>query len=140
MNAIAIEFSRAGARGRWVIPVAGLLVGLATALGAFGSHALKQVLPPDRLAVYDLAVTYQFYHSLGLLGVGFAVRFVDSALLRFSAWMVLIGMLLFAGSIYVVAFGAPRAVNFVTPFGGASLMIGWASFALAMWRARTPAD
>jgi uncharacterized membrane protein YgdD (TMEM256/DUF423 family) len=140
MNAIAFEFSRSDARGRWVIPVAGLMIGLATALGAFGSHALKQVLPSDRLQVYDLAVTYQFYHSLGLLGIGFAVRFVDSALLRFSAWMVLAGMLLFAGSIYAVAFGAPRALNFVTPFGGASLMIGWASFALAMWRARTSTD
>ena len=140
MNAIAFEFTRADARGRWVIPLAGLLIGLATALGAFGSHALKQVLPPDRLAVYDIAVNYQFYHSLGLMGIGFAIRFVDSALLRFSAWMVLIGMLLFAGSIYVIAFGAPKVIGAITPFGGASLMIGWASFALAMWRARTSAD
>ncbi len=112
---------------------AGLLLALATILGAFGAHALKTHLSPDKLQVYETAVRYHFYHALGLLGIGLALRATDSALLRMAAVVVLIGVVLFSGSLYALTFGAPRAVGIVTPVGGLALIIGWIVFAIAVW-------
>jgi uncharacterized membrane protein YgdD (TMEM256/DUF423 family) len=114
---------------------AGLLLALATAFGAFGAHALKGHLPSERLQVYETAVRYHFYHSLGLLGIGLALRTVDSGLLRWAAVLVVVGVVLFSGSLYALTFGAPRGFGAVTPFGGLALIAGWFLFAAAMWRA-----
>jgi len=89
------------------------------------------------LTVFLTADRYQFFHSLGLLGVGLAVRSINSALLRRAAALILIGIVLFCGSLYALTFGAPQALGFITPLGGLLLTAGWVSFAIAMWRART---
>jgi uncharacterized membrane protein YgdD (TMEM256/DUF423 family) len=60
------------ARAIWV--AAALSLAMATALGAFGTHALRPILTPERFASFDIAVTYQFFHSLGLMGIGFLIR------------------------------------------------------------------
>jgi uncharacterized membrane protein YgdD (TMEM256/DUF423 family) len=93
-------------------------------------------LSPDRLSVYLTADRYQFFQSLGLLGVGLAARAVDAALLRRAGALLLIGIVLFCGSLYALAFGAPHAVGFLTPLGGLLLIAGWVSFVIAMWRTR----
>lgn len=124
--------------GRRVLAVAGLLLAVATALGALGAHALKSHLPPERLAVYDTAVRYHFWHALGMLAVGILMRSMDSALLRASAISVLLGILLFSGSLYLLSFGltlgVPRVVGVATPLGGLALISGWVLFAVAMLR------
>jgi len=106
----------------------------ATVLGALGAHALQGRLSPDRLHVYDTAVRYHFYHSLGLLAIGLAVRAGAGSLARWSAGLVLLGVVLFSGSLYVLCFGAPRAIGVVTPIGGLALIAGWLMFAVAMLR------
>lgn len=121
---------------RWIMALAALLIAIATALGAFGAHGLQKMLPPDRLAIYETAVTYQFYHSLGLLGIGLSVASRERRGARIAARLVVLGMALFAGSIYALTFGAPSAIGIVTPLGGLSLMAGWALFALTIWSAR----
>ncbi len=121
---------------RWMIALAALSIAIATALGAFGAHGLQKVLSPDRLAVFETAVKYQFYHSLGLLGIGLAVVTRERRGARLAARLVVAGMVLFAGSIYALTFGAPSALGIVTPFGGFALMSGWALFALTIWSAR----
>ena len=121
---------------RWMIALAALSIGIATALGAFGAHGLQAVLAPDRLAVFETAVKYQFYHSLGLLGIGLAVVARERRGARLAERLVVAGMILFAGSIYALTFGAPAWIGIVTPFGGLSLMAGWALFALTAWSAR----
>jgi uncharacterized membrane protein YgdD (TMEM256/DUF423 family) len=137
MNATVLDsttpdVSRAALRGgRSVLVLAGVLLALGTLLGAFGSHALKATLPPDRLEVYETAVLYHFFHALGLLGVGLAMRDGVSTLLRWAAGLIVAGIVLFAGSIYVLTFGAPRALGMVTPLGGIALMAGWSLFALS---------
>jgi len=116
------------------LAIAGLLLALATAFGAFGAHALKAQLSPDRLQVYETAVRYHFFHALGLLGIGVALRSVDVGLVRWGAVLVLVGIVLFSGSLYALTFGAPRPFGIVTPLGGLALIAGWISFAIGAWR------
>lgn len=121
-------------RGRNILALAGVLLALGTALGALGAHALRAKLAPERLAVYQTAVTYHIFNALGLLALGIAARWLQSPLLAWSTALVISGILLFSGSIYAIAFGAPRALGMVTPLGGLALMAGWLLFALAAWR------
>jgi uncharacterized membrane protein YgdD (TMEM256/DUF423 family) len=119
---------------RKTLAVAGALIALATALGAFGAHALKAHLSSDKLLVYETAVRYHFIHALGLLAIGVLLRSVDGELLRWSAALVLVGIVLFSGSLYLLTFGAPRFVGIITPLGGLALIAGWILFATTMWR------
>jgi uncharacterized membrane protein YgdD (TMEM256/DUF423 family) len=116
------------------LAAAGILLALATALGAFGAHALKAQLAPDRLQVYETAVRYHFFHTLGLLGIGVTMRFVDGSPVRWAAVLVLVGVVLFSGSLYALTFGAPRFLGVVTPLGGLALIAGWLCFAAGVWR------
>jgi len=117
-----------------ILAIAGVLLALATACGAFGAHALKAHLAPERLQVYETAVRHHFYHSLGLLGIGLVLRTVDSGSLRWAALLIVIGIGLFSGSLYALTLGAPRALGVLTPFGGLALIAGWLLFAFAVWR------
>jgi uncharacterized membrane protein YgdD (TMEM256/DUF423 family) len=119
---------------RKTLAAAGTLIALATVLGAFGAHALKAHLAPDKLLVYETAVRYHFLHALGLLAIGVLLRSVDGELLRWSAILVFVGILLFSGSLYWLTFGAPRLVGIVTPIGGLALIAGWILFATTIWR------
>jgi uncharacterized membrane protein YgdD (TMEM256/DUF423 family) len=119
---------------RRTLAIAGALIALATALGAFGAHALKAHLPQDKLLVYETAVRYHFIHALGLLAIGVLLRSLDGGLLRWSATLVLAGIILFSGSLYWLTFGAPRFVGIITPLGGLALIAGWILFATTMWR------
>lgn len=107
---------------------------LATILGALGAHGLRGHLAPERLEVYDTAVRYHFFNALGLLAIGLALRSVDSGALRFSAALIIAGVVLFSGSLYALALGGPTLLGFVTPFGGLALIAGWLTFAVAIWR------
>jgi len=119
---------------RRTLAVAGALIALATALGAFGAHALKAHLTQDKLLVYETAVRYHFLHALGLLAIGVLLRSIDGELLRWSATLLLIGIVLFSGSLYLLTFGAPRFLGLITPIGGLALIAGWILFATTMWR------
>jgi len=119
---------------RKTLVLAGLLIALATALGAFGAHALKAHLPQDKLQVYETAVRYHFLHALGLLAIGVLLRSLDGELLRWAAALVLAGIVLFSGSLYLLTFGAPRLVGIVTPVGGLALIAGWILFAATVLR------
>jgi len=121
------------ASGR-TLAAAGLLLALATACGAFGAHALRGHLPPGRLELWDTAVRYHFLQALGLLGVGLTLRSRDTGMLRAAATLIAAGIVLFPGSLYALAFGAPRAYGALTPLGGLAWIIGWMLFALGVWR------
>jgi uncharacterized membrane protein YgdD (TMEM256/DUF423 family) len=116
------------------LAVAGLLLALATASGAFGAHALKGHLPAGRLELWETAVRYHFLQALGLLGVGLTLRALDSGALRAAAALIAVGIVLFSGSLYALALGAPRALGVLTPLGGLSWIIAWLLFASRVWR------
>jgi uncharacterized membrane protein YgdD (TMEM256/DUF423 family) len=121
--------------GRRTLIAGALLILVATAAGAFGTHALKPVLTEARFDSFQTAVSYQFFHALGLLAIGLLQRqHPGSALLRASARLILLGIALFAGSIYGITAGGPRALGMVAPLGGVSLMLAWLVFAVAVAR------
>lgn len=121
--------------------LAAISIAVATALGAFGTHALRPILTPERFASFDIAVTYQFFHSLGLLGIGFLQR-QDPTNRAFGrlATALLVGIMLFCGSIYALTFGAPKWIAMIAPFGGGTLILSWVLIAIAIWRSPSFAD
>ena len=123
-----------GLAARRALGAAGILLALATVAGALGAHTLKSHWAPQRLDVYDTAVRYQFYHALGLLGIGLALRTIDAGAVRAAAVLVFAGVVLFSGSLYALTLGAPTIIGAVTPVGGVALIAGWMTFAYGVWR------
>lgn len=109
---------------------------LAVMFGAFGAHALKNTLAPERMAVYETAVNYHFYHALGLLAVGvMALHIPESAVLRWAGILMIAGVLLFSGSLYALSLSGHRWLGAITPFGGLAFLTAWLLFAVAIVRA-----
>jgi uncharacterized membrane protein YgdD (TMEM256/DUF423 family) len=103
-----------------------LLGMLAILLGAFGAHALKDLLTTDQLLSFETAVRYQMYHVIVLLFVNTHKGFSTVQKNRIS-WLFFFGILFFSGSIYVIQLTkiTAKSIWFVTPFGGLLLVIGW---------------
>jgi uncharacterized membrane protein YgdD (TMEM256/DUF423 family) len=111
---------------------------LSVALGAFGAHALRGRLDDYALGVFETAVQYQFYHSLALLGVGILMlQLPASALLKSSAWLFAAGILVFSGSLYLLAFTGLRWLGAITPIGGLAFLGGWLCLAAVCWTLST---
>ncbi len=105
-------------------------------LGAFGAHALKARLPAELLAVWNTGVQYHLWHALGMILVGLAAAVVpDGPLLRAAGLLLLAGIVLFSGSLYALALGAPKWLGAVAPLGGAALVLGWLALVAAALRA-----
>jgi len=92
-------------------------------------------LSAESLAVWQTAVQYHAWHALGLLAVGFSV---ESIWMKAGGLLLAAGIVLFSGSLYALALGAPRVIGVVTPLGGLAFMLGWIAFAIAVIYARTP--
>ena len=99
---------------------------LAVALGAFGAHALRERLPERMLAAYNTGVLYQLVHSVALLALALYAR-ASSAHIAVPAVLFAAGMVLFSGSLYVMAVSGWTKLGMVTPFGGLALLGGWGS-------------
>lgn len=107
-----------------------LLMSLGVLLGAFGAHVLQSQLEPRRFASFQTGVEYQVIHALGLLVIGLVARVTgETARLRWSARLMLAGIALFSGAIYLMTAGAPRWLGMVAPIGGVSFMAAWALLA-----------
>jgi uncharacterized membrane protein YgdD (TMEM256/DUF423 family) len=108
----------------------------AVLLGAFGAHALKARLAGEALALWRTAVEYHFWHALGLIAVGLvAVHLPGSTLLKWSGAAMLAGIVLFSGSLYLLALTGARALGAVTPVGGVAFVAAWGLLILAVVRA-----
>ncbi|HSG76711.1 MAG TPA: DUF423 domain-containing protein [Burkholderiales bacterium] len=105
-------------------------------LGAFGAHALKARLPAEMLALWSTGVQYHLWHALGMILIGLAAAVVaDGMWLRAAGLLLLVGIVLFSGSLYALALGAPKWLGAVAPLGGAAFILGWLALALAAARA-----
>lgn len=115
--------------------IAGALsAAVAVMLGAFGAHALRGRLPADLLAIYQTASQYHVYHALGLLAVGLLTLHLPAgSALRCSGWLMLLGTVLFSGSLYLLAITGQRWLGAITPLGGAAWIAAWL---LLAWAAR----
>ena len=105
---------------------------LGVLLGAFGAHALKNILSPEMLAVYKTGVEYQFYHALGLLLIGLMGFQVKSKYIRWSGLLITIGIILFSGSLYALSVSGIKVLGAITPIGGISFVAGWIFLAIAI--------
>jgi uncharacterized membrane protein YgdD (TMEM256/DUF423 family) len=98
-------------------------------LGAIGAHALKDRLSPKMMSVYHTGSQYHLYHALGLMLVGVvALQLPESSLTQWSGWLMLTGMALFSGSLYLLAITGNTGKGWlgaVTPVGGLSLISAW---------------
>jgi len=105
---------------------AAMALASAVALGAFGAPALRGLLAPDALAIYQTAVQYHFWHGLGLLAVGILMeRWAAARALAASAWLLIAGLLLFSGSLYLLAVTGERWLGAITPLGGGAFIAAW---------------
>ena len=100
---------------------------LGVAFGAFGAHALKDKLDAYSMTVYEKAVFYHFVNALGILVVALLARTSAISVTAQSrvGWLLLIGIALFSGSLYVLAMSGVRILGAITPFGGIAFIAGW---------------
>lgn len=108
-----------------VLTVAAVSGLLAVILGAFGAHVLKGIISPEMLETYKTGVQYQFYHTFALLAAGILMNFNQSKALKWSAYLFMIGMILFSGSLYVLAISGVKVLGIITPFGGITWIAAW---------------
>lgn len=105
------------------------------ALGAFGAHGLKTHVSEAMLSVYQTGVQYQMFHTLALLAVvSIIFQGVDSLWLKIASYSWLLGILLFSGSLYLLALTGIKWLGAITPLGGLLFLVGWLSLALATWK------
>ena len=108
---------------------------LAVILGAFGAHALEERLSNEMLDIFTTGVTYHFYHAIGLLIVGIvAYHLPDSNLLKWTGWLMIGGILIFSGSLYVLATSGVRWFGAITPIGGLCFIASWILLAITIWK------
>ncbi len=101
------------------------------ALGAFGAHGLKNILSADMLSVYKTAVDYHMWHTLALTLIAWLFRqHPEARHLEWSALSMLTGIVLFSGSLYLLAITEMKSLGMITPFGGVAFLSGWLLLAI----------
>lgn len=107
----------------------------AVCLGALSAHALAGRVPPALISIFHIGVKYQFYHALALLAVGLLLGFwPQRRLLYWAGGLFAAGIVLFCGSLYVLAVTGVHWLGFITPTGGMSLILGWLVLLVACLR------
>jgi len=126
---------------RFFFVMGAFLAGLGVAAGAFGAHGLEKIVSPERIDVWEKAVRYQMYHSLGLMLIAWAATtwWNQSSTLRIAGWFFILGIILFSGSLYFLVFNGELAINgislgLLTPLGGVFFVLGWLGLVIAAWR------
>jgi uncharacterized membrane protein YgdD (TMEM256/DUF423 family) len=103
-----------------------IAAGLAVALGAFGAHALKERLTPDLLQTFEIGVRYHMYHALALFAVAFAIsKWPASNWPLAAGWLFVVGIVIFSGSLYLLAATGVKWLGAITPIGGVAFIGGW---------------
>ena len=115
--------------------VAALNMFAAVGAGAFGAHGLKRILSAEVRAVGEAAGTYQMVQALGMLTLAVVTRRMDSTWLTVAGWTMLVGIVLFCGSLYALATTGLRWLGPITPIGGAAFLLAWVMVAWGCWRA-----
>jgi uncharacterized membrane protein YgdD (TMEM256/DUF423 family) len=120
--------------GRFFISAGAVSAAIAVIAGAFGAHALADLVPPVRLATFETAARYEMYHALGLVLVGLLAERRTGRGLEWAGKLFLIGTALFSGSLYLLVLTQTPWLGIITPFGGVAFIAGWLTLAVAVWR------
>lgn len=116
--------------------IAAIFLALAVGLGAFGAHGLKSRLDPEMMDIYKTAVLYHFLHALGMLIVSVLPKTgtVSESGAGVICWLLLAGILIFSGSLYLLAVTGTRMLGAITPFGGVAFIAAWVMLAWKLVR------
>jgi uncharacterized membrane protein YgdD (TMEM256/DUF423 family) len=110
---------------RFFLVAGAVAAGIAVMLGAFGAHGLEARVSPDRVETFRTGVTYQMYHALALLFVGWIAAQGGSGAIDWAGYSFLTGILIFSGSLYVLVLTDTAWLGAVTPLGGVAFIAGW---------------
>ena len=114
----------------WIL-IGSIAGGLGVAGGAFGAHALQSRLPTDLLAHFETGTRYLLIHAVALLVVGLLTQRSDARSLRLAGGAFSFGILVFTGTLWVLAISGMRWLGAITPIGGTALIVGWVALAVA---------
>ena len=103
-------------------------------VGAFAAHMLKQKLTPELFDIFEVGVRYHMYHALAIVAVGLAVAQWPESGVGLAGWLFAAGILVFSGSLYVLAITGTKWLGAITPIGGVAFMAGWVVLAWRVWR------
>ena len=120
--------------GRDLLGIGALLGFLGVAAGAFGAHAIRERVTPERLANWKTAADYQLWHALATMAAGLAAVRWDSGAAAAAGWCFVLGTVVFSGSLYALALTGRRKLGAITPIGGMLLLLGWALMMVAAIR------
>lgn len=116
-----------------ILCIASVMMAIAIAIGAFGAHGLKAIVSEDMLKVYNTGVEYHFYNTLGLFALAFIQNFKpQSKKLFIASWLILIGMIIFSFSLYLLVILNMPILGAITPIGGTLLIFAWLIIAYAI--------
>lgn len=111
--------------------------GLSVILGAFGAHALKNYITDELIKTFNTGVEYHFYHSFGLFVIAFTFYLLpDSKLLKWSGRLMIMGILLFSFSLYILSITGIRSFGIITPFGGIAFVAAWILLTMAVIKSK----
>lgn len=110
------------------------LSAIGVVFGAFGSHSLKTKISPEQLIVYDTATRYLMYHALGILAFGLLAYNVPDSVVKLPGIIMLFGIFLFSGSLYLISLKGLTNLGIITPFGGTALIVSWILLAVNIYR------
>jgi uncharacterized membrane protein YgdD (TMEM256/DUF423 family) len=113
---------------------------LGVAAGAFGAHALREIVAPQYLMTFETAARYQMYHAFAILVSGWAVARSHDTYFYFAGWVFTAGILLFSGSLYILSLTGIRWLGAITPFGGVLFLAGWLLLVIGFWANREEAS
>ncbi|MBT8423173.1 MAG: DUF423 domain-containing protein [Gammaproteobacteria bacterium] len=118
-----------------LLVIASLLLLVAVQLGALGAHAFNDRFTPQQISNWQLAVQYQMVHALGIMLACWLIgKFPTAAIFSLAAWIMLLGILLFCGSIYISSFVGKGFISALAPYGGISMMIAWLLIATGVFK------
>lgn len=116
-----------------IIAIAAILLALAVAAGAFGAHALKNVLSAERLETWQTAVQYHAWHALGLMLIALiGIQF--DLVITWPASLILAGIVIFSGSLYMLCLSGIGWMGAITPIGGVAFIFGWVLFGIQIFK------
>ena len=122
---------KANMQERHFITAGAINMFIAVAAGAFGAHALRQSLSPEMLTIWHTAANYQMIHALGLIAIGILMPRYQTVVMKRAGIIMLIGILIFSGSLYALAISGIRVLGAITPVGGMAFLAAWAMLAWA---------
>lgn len=120
--------------------VTAFLLALAVVFGAFGAHGLREILDPYSMSVYQTGVQYHFFHAIGMLAIPLLAKagIVAEGAATWAYRLLLIGILFFSGSLYVLAISGETILGVVAPIGGTAFIAGWLALVWGSMPSRSP--